>query len=109
MFNIDSKPVFRETVRVPIAGIAGSTTETFQAAFRLLDIAVFTGFDLSDPAGVRGLLEQAIVGLDDIVDEAGAAVPYDDALRDRLIGKLNVRMALVAAYVEGSVRVAQGN
>jgi hypothetical protein len=109
LFNIDSDPVFRAPVKVTVPTVDGPVAETFSADFRLLDVDQFNGFDLSAPDGTRDFLVAAIVRLDEIVGRDGQPVPYDDGLRDRLLGKPHVRAALVRAYLKEVQAAAQGN
>ncbi|MBN9078187.1 MAG: hypothetical protein BGN87_06220 [Rhizobiales bacterium 65-79] len=106
MFNIDSEPIVRARVEIRLPD---QEPQDFFTTFRVLDIDTFNGFDLSDPEGSKAFLSAAIVDMDEIVDRGGAAVPYSEALRDRLLNQPVVRAALARAYHKEVGEACRGN
>jgi hypothetical protein len=109
MLKIAKEPTFRHqvTARVPIDG--GHEDQQFSVTFRVLPVSVMDGARLEEVGGTGAFLQQAIVGLDDIVDEAGKPVAWSDALRDRVIDTPFLRQALIRAYFDGVAGAAAGN
>lgn len=105
--RVTPNPTFttRATVHVPADG--GHEKQELTVRFKFKDddeLPVITGVD-----GGTNFLRAVIVDLQDLVDEAGAAVAYDDVLRDRLLKLPYFRTALIRAYFAAINGAALGN
>ena len=109
MFNIDHIPEFDQTVEVRMPRDDGVETQTFKARFRVIpDEEEETG-RLNWVAQAKARLRARIVSFDDIVDGKGKAIPFDDALLDRMLAREDVRIALFEAYANGLTEARTGN
>lgn len=107
--NIDMRPTFTRQVKVEIPRGRDKIEADFLATFEAIDNSELESFDLATPDGTKAFLNRVIVGLDDVLDGDGNAVPYSETLRDRLLDKPWSRSKLVAAYARGVVGAAEGN
>ena len=107
MFKITAKPTFTHTVHVMVPVDGGHREETFKATFEVKDIDQLE--KVQDEGGQRGLLREVITGFDELIDDAGQAVPYSDELREQLIGVPYVRIALFQAYIAAIGKAKPGN
>lgn len=109
MFKLADAPCFtREvTVRVPCDG--GHRNETFKATFLAISVTEAQSYDLATFEGTTRFLEAVIFDLSDIADEQGKPLPYNHALRTRLIDLPWTRSALAAAYFEALGAARLGN
>jgi len=98
MFKIDHTPSFTRRVEIKVPADGGHERQDFNVTFRVLPDAEIEAFDMRTAAGEREFLAAAVTDFEDVEDEQGKALPYSDALRDRLIGLAYVRVALINAY-----------
>ncbi len=96
-FKIVSQPEFsrRVAVRVPCDG--GFDEQSLEVRFRVLSPEEQEKLKGSDDM-VGDFLRRAVISMGDIVDEDGNELPFNDALRDRLLALPFVRFALARAY-----------
>lgn len=106
MFNIETVPTFRETIKV---GVPGGEEETFGATYEALDIDEFTGFDLNTADGSKAFLTRVVLSVDDVIDAMDNPVPSSPELIGKLLNKSWVRQPLVAAYFAGLTKARVGN
>ncbi|MEJ0012789.1 MAG: hypothetical protein WDM94_09225 [Bauldia sp.] len=109
MFTIAANPTFTHKVRVQVPVKGGWREEVFTATFRVVPTDELADVNLMDAGGTTTFLQSAIVGLDELQDEAKQAIPYSEELRDRLITIPYVRQALVSTYFEGVSKAKTGN
>lgn len=109
MFKVNTRPTFTRTVTVHVPHGEGFVEETFKATFCLLDSEDSAPERFTDEDGQRLFLEQAIVSLEDIADEDGKVIPYDTAVRDAVIRRLDARSALTRAYYAALGEAQAGN
>lgn len=108
-FRIVDKPTFTHTVRVAVPCDGGHREETLSATYRVLETDAAEGHDLATSAGTADFLRASVQRLDDIVDDAGNAIPWSEALFDRMIRLPYVRLALVRGYFDGVAKARVGN
>ena len=109
MLNIDFRPTFTRTATFRIPSGRGFDEQTCEVSFAALTITELNGYDVAEPAGLKALLERVVVGLEEVVDGNGAAVPYTPELRARIIDHDWGRQGLYRAYVIGRQQAAEGN
>lgn len=107
MFTVIKNPTFRTTATINVPTDDGVVAQTLSVRFRI-------GADEDDVGDGYGIpfLRSVILSLDDLVDEAGAPVAYDEALRDQLLARPFVRVGLMRAYFDtlsGAKAAARGN
>lgn len=100
MFRVDPNPQFTHEVKISVPVNGGFAPQSFKATFRVLDAGEAAAFDLTDADGSTDFLRRVLVSLDDIVDANDAQVPYNDQLRDQLLGLPYVRLALARTYFD---------
>lgn len=109
MFKVDANPKFTHDVDVKVPVDGGFETQSLKATFRVLDDDVLKAADFDTFDGQKEFLRLALVQLDDLQDEAGKPLPYNDKLRDQILGLPYARTALLRGYTEGIVPGAMGN
>lgn len=108
MFKIVKNPTFTTTATIHVPTDDGIVPQTLRVRFRVLPD---DEQPLSEDKGLS-FLRDAIVHLDDIVDEDGTPLSYSDDLRDQLLGRAYVRFGLLGAYFSaqlGRGAAASGN
>lgn len=108
MFVMNDNPEFTATATGKLPGDDGEQF-SFRPRFVALGQAEQDGFDLGTGDGTAGFLRRTLVGIDDVVDADGNAVPFGDDTREWLIDKPHTRAALVKAYFGGVYQAALGN
>ena len=108
MFNISSLP--RHTVTVPFVIERDGVKEEhpFTATFEMID-PESEGIDPTVDKGDRELLDRVLVGLGDIMDEKGKELPFSDELKSQVIGRIDVRAALLRAFYAEIPKLIRGN
>ena len=92
-----------------VAVDGGHKEDTMSVRFRVLPADAAETFDLNTAEGTTDFLKEVIVSIDDVVDDNKKPLPYNDALRDRLLGLYFVRIALVNAYLRAVMKARVGN
>ena len=110
MFKVTSRPQFRHKIEVMVPTDGGHTKQTVDVTYVVLDSGSDqTDHDLTTTDGQLSFCRQAVVQLDDLVDENDQAVSYSDGLREQLIRLPYVRAALCRGYIAAVSKVAVGN
>ncbi|MEA3265220.1 MAG: hypothetical protein U9R07_17245 [Pseudomonadota bacterium] len=112
MFKLSTDPRFTHTVKVQVPVDRGHEEQSFKATFKVLPIDQLDageGDEANEADRQVRLLKDVIVDLGDMVDDAGEAIPYSEAIRDQLIGIPYVRIALVRTYIAAITKVKAGN
>jgi hypothetical protein len=109
-FRIAQKPSYTWPVKLQVAADGGKfETHTFDVEFRRLpqgeiDKLLKQAADLE--IADADLARLVVVGWQGIEDEDGAALPFSEAARDKVLDVLLVRGAIVEAWIE-SIRGAR--
>lgn len=103
MLKISSCPEWTHDVTISVPVDGGFENQTCKVRYRLLDE---TAIEPTDATNVAVLLRNVVVRMDDIADEEGRPLTWNDALRDRLLSTPFVQAALVRGYY-GSVTGAR--
>ncbi len=110
MFKIDDAPEFTHTVRVMTPVDGGHREDSFKARFKVVeedenqgDLAAFS------PETIKDHLRRIVVGMEDLADDAGKAIPYSDEVRERMLRLPHVRLALLRAYRNAFAKERAGN
>lgn len=109
MFVVDTNPTFTHTVKVKVPVDGGFDEQSFKATFNVIPTEEVADYDLGDGEGSTAFLRRAIVGMDELVDKDKKPVPYNDKLRDALLGQLYVRKALARTYFDAVAGAQSGN
>lgn len=107
MFKVSKEPRFTHEVKVMVPTDGGFEVQSFKATFRVIDVEKLS--DVQDESGQKGVLQQVIAGMDELIGDDGQPLPYSDELRDQLIGVPYVRIALFTAYLRGVTKAPEGN
>lgn len=110
MFKIDSAPEFTHTVSVmtPIDG--GHREDKFKARFKVVEDEA----DQTEPTSfgvdaIKDHLRKIVVGMDDLADATGTAIPYSDEVREQMLSLPHVRLALLRTYRNAFAKERAGN
>lgn len=108
MFNVITIPTFTRDVPVSVPSGDGFKEDSLKATFcvRPDDEA---SFDANSPEDIKRFLRDIIVKLDDLVDDAGNPVSYNDEIREQLLSLPYVRIALLRTYTRAQIKVLAGN
>lgn len=109
MFKVTANPTFLRSVSVEVPVDGGYSSETMKVTYRALPTSEAAKHDLNTAQGSTDFLRAAVVRIDDLVDEAGAALSYNDALRDQLFDMPYVRTALAREYFAAVAAAKRGN
>jgi hypothetical protein len=112
LFTIAEDPQFYEEVTVETPDGTGWTTQKLRTLFRVLPLDEVTALDQGDGTGrvgVEAILERAVLGFRDLVDEKGKPLDGFGDWRGKLLQLPHVRMALLRGYSAAVTRVSLGN
>ena len=109
MFMINDNPEFTHPVKVMTPVDGGHREDEMKVRFRVLSVDEVEGYDLNTPDGTKEFLKAVIVTIEDVVGEDKKPLPYNDALRDQLIGMYNVRAAMSNTYIRAVMKARVGN
>ncbi len=109
MFVYDPRPTFTHKVKVKVPVNGGFEDQDFKATFAVMPTDEVATYDLSQGEGSSDFLKKIVVGMDDLIGKDEQPIPYNDAVRDALIGQLYVRKALVRTYFEAVSGAQTGN
>ena len=109
MFKIATETTFTHPVKVMIPVDGGHEAADFRAKFLVLPSDREKDFDLATAEGSNGFLRAILVSADDVAGDDGEALPWSDALRDRLLQVPFVRTALTRTYFRAVQKAAEGN
>lgn len=108
-FRLVDNPEFTAAVKVRVPVEGGHADGSFTARFRALRTSEAAGFDRLSDEGLAGYLRAILIGWEGVVDDAGAAVSFSDAARDRLIDAPFVQIPLLEAYNAAMPGAKRGN
>lgn len=97
MFKVEENPQFTHEVECQRPVDGGFEAANFTATFRLLPDEDLESFG-NDATGERELLTAVVINLTDIVGPDKKPIPYNDGLRDMMIGQAFVRSAMIKTY-----------
>lgn len=109
MFKIVEKPEFTHPVAVMVPVDGGHREETFKARFKVLSSDQEDAFDVTTSEGMKEYLRHIWVGFEDVADEAGNGLTWNDETRDRMLSTSYIRLALLRTYTAALVKVKAGN
>lgn len=109
MFKLVENPTFTHTVKVKVPVDGGYADQSFKATFNVVPLDERRQFDLEDAEASDAFLRRIIAKLDDIADAEGKPLEYSDAVRDALIARDYVRIAIVRSYFEAMGGARSGN
>jgi len=109
MFKIIDEPTFTHPVEVLVPTDGGHEKQTFKATFRVVSTDQSAEYDLNTAAGSAEFLKIALVSMDELLGADDKPMPYNDALRDRLLAVPYVRVALGRTYFAAITKAAVGN
>lgn len=109
MFKVTADPTFTREVKVQVPTGEGFEEQTFKATFRAIDDEEAEGISFLKVSAVKAHLRKIIVSFDDLCDEAGNAVAYSDAIREDMIKRAYVRIALLEKYASALTQERVGN
>jgi len=109
MLIIQDVATFTRTVNVNVPSDGGFKKQSFHVTFAVLPTDRFSQLDMTTEEGVREFLREVIVHFNDVFDEEKKAIPYDEDIRDALIGVPYIRTALAAEYLNAVGGAAEGN
>jgi len=99
MFKIVSNPTFTHEVKVAVPCDGGYRDESCRATFRVIPHGEGANLNLGDADESTEFLRKIVVSIDDIADDNGNALPWNDEVRDQLFANFPyLRRALARTY-----------
>ncbi|KXF92088.1 hypothetical protein [Phaeobacter inhibens] len=109
MFNVITQPTFSRTVKVRVPKGDGSEVQSFRATFRAIDDEEAEGISFLKVSEVKAHLRKIIVSFDDLCDEQGQPITYSEDIRENMLARSYVRIALLETYAEALTQERLGN
>lgn len=109
MFKVIKKPTFTHEVKISTPVDGGFKEETVKATYAVLGTSEAKNHDLDTAEGSLSFLRAVVRKIDDLFDEAGQAISYNDEIRDALFDTPYVRRALADGYFAGLRGAKTGN
>jgi len=109
MFTVVNEPTFRHDVDIhePVDG--GHRIQKLNVTFRLVpDEDGDDAIAMSDEQ-IKDHLRRRIVCFNDLGDEKGNTLPYNDEIREQLLARQDVRLGLIRGYAKAVTKGAAGN
>lgn len=106
MLKIVDQPTFVHAVPVMVPVDGGHREETFRVRFRVVDA---DDRALNTTEALRTFLDEAVVGMEDLADEAGNPLPFNQAVKDQVLGLPYARLAILKAYMAAVTKARLGN
>lgn len=109
MFKINQRPQFLRKVDIPVPADQGHEAQSIDVTFRALPEKDLVEFNTLVLDGQKDLLRRVVANITDIVDDAGAPLPFTAELLDELMDWSFARLALMRAYAEAIAEARVGN
>ncbi|MEQ8340064.1 MAG: hypothetical protein RID15_13805 [Marinovum algicola] len=106
MFNVTARPSFTRTVTIQTPEGDGFREDSLKATFR---VTPSSEFNLHRVVDQKAFLAEAVTGLDEVVGEDDAPIPFSAELLDQLLGLDNVRLAMMSTYSSAVSKFKLGN
>lgn len=109
MFKVINEPIFTHDVDIHTPVDGGYETQQLSVTFRLVpDEDEADGVAMTDEQ-IKDHLRRRIVRFNDLVDEKGKELPYNDAIREKLLARQDIRLGLIKGYSKAVTKGLQGN
>ena len=104
-------PEFTHTVKVKTPVDGGHQEDTFKARFKMIAHSRMQEAErlCEDEDKTRAFLREILINAEDIEDEQGKPLAWNDELRDHLIDMPHTRNALFFGYFEAFSAAKAGN
>ena len=101
-FKLQKHPTFRTTATINVPTDAGTVPQSLSVRFRVLP---------EDATNLESLefLRQAVLGLDDVVDDNDTPLAFSAELLEDVIAPPYVRICLIKAYWQALAGAKAGN
>lgn len=108
MFKVIRNPEFSHDVPVMVPVDGGHREDILRARFRVLR-ADSEGFDPTTPDGMQQFLRASVVELQNLADEDGKPLAWNDDIRDLMFDMPYIRLALFKGYMAAVAKARLGN
>ena len=109
MFKIIDRPEFTHTVTVMVPVDGGHQEQSFKARFRVSDDEETDALDLNSGEGLKDFLQRTWVGMEDVIGEDDRPMTWNDQVRDALLTRPYIRLALLRTYMAAITKAKAGN
>lgn len=109
MFNIIETPKFTRTVTVQVPHGEGYQEQTFVGHFQAVPEDDFADVSLGEVEKNKEFLRRAWIGGEDFVGEGDSPVRWTEDLREALLSRADVRVALLQTYFGAVSTLRTGN
>lgn len=109
MFNVIETPQFSRMVTVKVPKGDGYHEATFNGHFQVIDEDEYAAVTMGEVEKTKELLRKCWIGADDLVGDDDTPMPWDTALRDRMLGRAYVRLAVLGTYLDTVATLRPGN
>lgn len=109
MFTVNDKLTFTHDVKVLTPVDGGHAEAVLKTTFNFLPAEELAAFDLNGAEDTTAFLKAVVAQLHDLATPEGAPIPYNDAVRDKLLLRSDVRKALGNHYLAAVAKAPEGN
>lgn len=106
MLKIAKSPEWTHEVVVSVPVDGGFENQSCRVRYRILDPAAIDPTDANNP---ETLLRAVVVRIDDLADEAGHPIDWNDAVRDTVFAMPFVQAGLIKGYYRSITGAREGN
>lgn len=108
MFKLQKNPTFTHDVPVQVPvdmedGKGGHETRMLKVRFRALHSDDLAEHDYASREGQEAYVRAIVDGFPAVVDDDNQLIPDDEALFRQLVGRSNIRLAVMAAYADAMI------
>jgi len=109
MFKLVDKPTFTHRVTAMVPTDDGHDPQSFNVTYRVLTADRVADFALHTNEGTTAFLCAIVESCDDINDEHGAKLAWNDDVRDKVFNLPYARAAISGGYFDAINKAKKGN
>lgn len=106
MLKIAKRPEWTHEVHISVPVDGGFETQTCRVRYRLLNE---DALEPTDPNNAAQILRDVVVRIDDLADETGRPLDWNDAVRDTVFALPFAQAGLIKGYFRSVTGAREGN
>ena len=106
MLKIAKRPEWTHEVKISVPVDGGYDTQTCRVRYRLLNE---DALEPTDPNNAVQILRDVVVRIDDLADEAGEPLDWNDAVRETVFALPYAQAGLIRGYFRSVTGAREGN
>lgn len=109
MFNVIETPTFTRTVTVKVPKGEGYEEATFKGHFQVIDEDEYSDLTIGQIEETKDFLRKCWTGADDLVGNDKEHIAWSDELREQMLCRAYVRLAVLTTYLDTVATLRSGN